>query len=157
MSRRTDPTTGSLLRTVCWWAAVTPLVCLAYVVVVLNVFPRTTSGSLGRSLVMPLVYPASVTVDVLHELGMSTHGGIEDWIPILTVTAIWWVFLGAAGGAIYHTVRRRRLARRFPGHCLKCGYNLRGLPEPRCPECGTPFDPSRLKKHEPPTGGDGDP
>jgi hypothetical protein len=31
--------------------------------------------------------------------------------------------------------------------CRKCGYRLRGLPEPqgespfRCPECGTPFDP----------------
>lgn len=31
--------------------------------------------------------------------------------------------------------------RRFnkPGHCTHCGYLLRGLPEPRCPECGTPF------------------
>lgn len=27
-----------------------------------------------------------------------------------------------------------------PGHCVNCGYNLRGLPEPRCPECGQPFD-----------------
>ena len=25
--------------------------------------------------------------------------------------------------------------------CLGCSYNLRGLPEPRCPECGRPFDP----------------
>ena len=25
--------------------------------------------------------------------------------------------------------------------CLECGYPLDGLPEPRCPECGTPFDP----------------
>ena len=24
--------------------------------------------------------------------------------------------------------------------CPKCGYDLRGLPEPRCPECGTPFE-----------------
>ncbi len=26
-------------------------------------------------------------------------------------------------------------------HCLNCGYNLRGLPENRCPECGQPFNP----------------
>jgi hypothetical protein len=26
--------------------------------------------------------------------------------------------------------------------CLKCGYSLRGLPENRCPECGTAFDPA---------------
>jgi hypothetical protein len=28
-----------------------------------------------------------------------------------------------------------------PGHCAICGYNLWGLPSPRCPECGTPFEP----------------
>lgn len=27
-----------------------------------------------------------------------------------------------------------------PSHCEKCGYSLHGLPIPRCPECGTPFD-----------------
>ncbi len=25
--------------------------------------------------------------------------------------------------------------------CRKCGYALRGLPSPTCPECGRPFDP----------------
>jgi len=28
-------------------------------------------------------------------------------------------------------------------YCLECGYNLRGLHEPRCPECGGWFDPER--------------
>jgi len=28
-----------------------------------------------------------------------------------------------------------------PGKCAKCGYDLRGLPTPRCPECGRPFQP----------------
>lgn len=28
---------------------------------------------------------------------------------------------------------------RNPEHCANCGYDLRGLPEPRCPECGQPF------------------
>ncbi len=26
-----------------------------------------------------------------------------------------------------------------PRECPECGYDLRGLPEPRCPECGEPF------------------
>jgi hypothetical protein len=28
-----------------------------------------------------------------------------------------------------------------PMRCLACGYDLRGLPENRCPECGRAFDP----------------
>ena len=40
------------------------------------------------------------------------------------------------------------LARRFVRHvpdlsiCINCGYSLRGLPENRCPECGTRIDRS---------------
>src|SRR5437016_4317678 len=28
--------------------------------------------------------------------------------------------------------------------CGGCGYNLRGLPSDRCPECGQQFDPNHL-------------
>jgi hypothetical protein len=27
-----------------------------------------------------------------------------------------------------------------PGHCRRCGYNLKGLTQPRCPECGASFE-----------------
>ena len=30
-------------------------------------------------------------------------------------------------------------------YCLGCRYPLGGLPEPRCPECGRPFDPDDPK------------
>ncbi len=33
-----------------------------------------------------------------------------------------------------------RFVPKFPrGHCRRCGYNLTGLTEARCPECGTGF------------------
>ena len=34
-----------------------------------------------------------------------------------------------------------RFVPKFPrGHCRRCGYNLKGLTEARCPECGTEFE-----------------
>ena len=32
--------------------------------------------------------------------------------------------------------------------CLKCGYDIRGLSTPRCPECGEEFDPALLSEDE---------
>ena len=40
----------------------------------------------------------------------------------------------------------RRAARRAKGLCLKCGYNLTGLVEPRCPECGTAMSPDQVNR-----------
>ena len=46
------------------------------------------------------------------------------------------LFLGAA----VPTLLVGRLVPKFPrGHCRRCGYNLTGLAEARCPECGTEF------------------
>ena len=32
-------------------------------------------------------------------------------------------------------------------YCQKCWYVLDGLTEPRCPECGRPFDPARRRSY----------
>ena len=61
---------------------------------------------------------------------------IPLWMPIfLSATLLPWSFVSA-----------RRCKRRELGECLKCGYSLHGLTEPRCPECGTPFEMSKLKE-----------
>jgi len=31
-------------------------------------------------------------------------------------------------------------------HCPICRYDLQGLSEPRCPECGTVIDPARIRR-----------
>ena len=48
--------------------------------------------------------------------------------------------------ALYLGPIRRRF-RRDLGVCTKCAYSLHGLTDPRCPECGTPFDDKLLKKN----------
>lgn len=55
-------------------------------------------------------------------------------------SGVWTFFLTLfyVQGKINKTIRQTPL-----GFCTNCGYNLYGLPEPRCPECGMPFDPIR--------------
>ncbi len=41
---------------------------------------------------------------------------------------------------------RQELAARGVPICIRCGYDLRGQTEPRCPECGAGFDSSLLRQ-----------
>ena len=47
----------------------------------------------------------------------------------------------ALGAVAVPTLLVWRFVPKFPrGHCRRCGYNLKGLTETRCPECGQPFE-----------------
>ena len=63
-------------------------------------------------------------------------------------------FVGGASFGYWMQIAMRRPLRRYLREtlvaagvpvCLSCGYNLRGLTEPRCPECGAPFDEAFLE------------
>jgi hypothetical protein len=59
----------------------------------------------------------------------------QDAVGFTEIAVPWWLaclFFAVTPGT--WLLRRRR--RRFPGTCLKCGYDLRATPH-RCPECGT--------------------
>ena len=57
-------------------------------------------------------------------------------VPLWLVTMI---FAGYPLVALFRgPVRRRR--RRNRNQCIHCGYNLKGLTKPRCPECGEGFE-----------------
>ena len=56
--------------------------------------------------------------------------GPYAWIPL-------WMLFAAIG---IPTLLVWRLVSKFPrGHCRRCGYNLTGLTQARCPECGEGF------------------
>jgi hypothetical protein len=73
-------------------------------------------------------------------------GNFLAWQVIL-----WGVLAGLLSVAVW--ARNRYWPLHVPGHCVNCGYNLRGLPEPRCPECGQPFEPGAAEETQdgPPT------
>lgn len=54
---------------------------------------------------------------------------IPLWIPLLPLIAL--------AALLFYRDRTRRV----PGFCRKCGYDLRAITAPRCPECGTPTVP----------------
>ena len=59
------------------------------------------------------------------------HVQIPFWIPALAFASML---------MLCYLPGRRRRKRKKLGLCLKCGYNLKGLTEPRCPECNTSFE-----------------
>lgn len=68
-----------------------------------------------------------------------------DWSNAGFVALLWLVITALILlGALPVTSQVVHRWRFPPGHCQKCGYDLRGLPEPRCPECGRAFDPAEV-------------
>lgn len=74
-----------------------------------------------------------------------------NWLRFMSARRSWREYLEFGAAAIFIVAwvpialvldrRARAGLRRQHNHCNVCDYDLRGLPEPRCPECGTPFEP----------------
>lgn len=56
---------------------------------------------------------------------------IPLWMPM--------ILFGWSAWILYRPISSRRRRQRA-GLCVKCGYSLTGLTEPRCPECSMPFE-----------------
>lgn len=95
---------------------------------------RALSGFLQALLFLQYVLPARV----------GFHNPI-----VLTAKAVVWVlgytivFTSITAAVLWaRSIRYQEVAR----ECAQCGYSLRGLRTPRCPECGSPFDPKLIER-----------
>jgi hypothetical protein len=120
------------LGALCWPLRRYRLVIAATAVWVISA--TATGVAIGLALAGYFGSPPSLSMTIVAGLlGATVMRWVATGLPLCGV--VWW---------------RNRYRPVFPpGHCAKCGYNLRGLPEPRCPECGTPFDPRQHKNPEP--------
>jgi hypothetical protein len=75
---------------------------------------------------------------IAWSLWRASPTGVSAW-PVLIPAGIAVVLVGVSALMLWRYRREGRTLRRLEGRCGRCGYDLRGLPEPRCPECGTPF------------------
>ncbi len=114
------------------WIATLPL-SLIMVVMALRI-PHTGLGLLAVCNIVIVfgvdAYAASVV-----------FGSGPDWI-VVAVLAVVLSLTGAFVWRFWH----RPLPPADILTCFNCGYLLRGLVVPRCPECGTRFDPRKLAR-----------
>jgi hypothetical protein len=74
--------------------------------------------------------------------GESVRAFVGLWLLILVIgPSILLISLATVALSFWES--RKRYTE--PGCCPKCGYNLTGLHQPRCPECGAPFSSSLLR------------
>ncbi len=90
----------------------------------------------------PVFTPSSSRV-VFGAAGFKVDYRVNPWELDGTVRIPLWMlfslfFIPAAMLQAMGTLHRWRCRNR--NHCLACNYNLAGLTEPRCPECGIQFD-----------------
>lgn len=79
-------------------------------------------------------------------IAMEGHWPSPSGIVLTNVAAY-----GALGGFIGLLAKRRSKRATGPPRCTQCGYNLTGLPEQKCPECGTKFDaPAEARSQDDP-------
>lgn len=94
-------------------------------------------------LIMPGLFVVFVIILVVFRGPLGDR--VPDGLRSACVTILWLSYV--CWSTIVSSVAIRRLY--TAGFCRQCGYDLTGLTEPRCPECGKPFDPKLLSEPSP--------
>lgn len=72
---------------------------------------------------------------------LTASGDFSGWFGVLAFLMLLVPFFSLS--LIFRFVHRDFISkvRQVEGRCVNCGYSLHQLSEPRCPECGTAFEP----------------
>ncbi len=99
---------------------------------------RVVGAPVAAFLALPLLYFVALYV-LKFLLEAFLFRIVSDESLVITQVIVAAVI--AISGSIYIYGALVWRFRDDPGFCINCGYNLTGLTEPRCPECGQPFEP----------------
>ncbi|MCB9852093.1 MAG: hypothetical protein H6819_03285 [Phycisphaerales bacterium] len=94
----------------------------------------TLTISFGRRIIAAAVWAATF-IFASEWFGLYRWGRLIAY-PLMALSLV----------AVLYLFEKIILIDRRAFTCLQCGYDLKGLPENRCPECGTPFDASEIEK-----------
>jgi ribosomal protein L37E len=116
--------------------------------IAVSALPKTGAGLRARAI--------SGFCQSLAFLAVFAHERVSLRDPV-DVTAKWiiWVIMYTLAFTVV-TQGVVALSKRGQGNeerCEKCGYILYGLQTPRCPECGTAFDRTRITAQRPSSAG----
>ena len=112
-----------------WWFRIgLPLLSLLLLAIGVE---RAVVGRNPDILVLVMGLVALLDGQALLDLGFVDELSLNV-IVTMGVLAQW----GLIGFGIDWLIERHRRLRIDPTRCPRCGYDIRGLPEPRCPECG---------------------
>ncbi len=100
-------------------------------------------GCIGGATSIPLFYSERRPM-LAYALNPNLPPKAYDWAFVVTCF-VCIVMAGVACRLVAAaSYAREKSKRNSSEHCRECGYLLIGLPEPRCPECGTPFDSDKV-------------
>lgn len=138
-----------LLLIFCMAPALSIFVCVGYAYV--QTVRRHRPLRVGRLAVVAALLQAALTPTFALIAG-ATYRAVhpnDDWYDIVgggvgVVNGVAVPLVAIVVTVAGHVLERQRV-RRSSGYCSGCGYDLRGSPGPRCPECGTRFDGSEVE------------
>jgi len=84
----------------------------------------------------------------LHDLAIAPVFGLPNYVTIFVAVTLFTGYYQFSSIRRIRRALRRELLKRGTPVCLYCGYDTRNLPENRCPECGTPFEPVEPREQD---------